>query len=335
MLNSFAKAPRQQASQTVTVAAPIGGWNARDALGAMDPLDAVTLQNFWPGTNSVILRNGYTKHATGFPSTVESLMPYSSGTANKLFAVSDGKIYEATNPGAIGAAAVSGLSNSRFQYTNITTAGGSYLMAVNGADKLQIFDGTNWHEDGDGPPYDITNVDTADCSNILLFKNRIWLIENGSLKVWYLPINAIGGAAVALDMTTLVQLGGYIMAGMTWTLDAGYGVDDNLAFITNKGELSPLAINRSNHASRHINGWFVEVRRTDWSAMLYKVWRGFADHHTGWHCSHVWVRCKAQGLTQGCQLPTKFSMRLAKRSVCTVIILGGVCCITPKKINCS
>jgi hypothetical protein len=89
MLNSFAKAPRQQASQTVTVAAPIGGWNARDALGAMDPLDAVTLQNFWPGTNSVILRNGYTKHATGFPSTVESLMPYSSGTANKLFAVSE------------------------------------------------------------------------------------------------------------------------------------------------------------------------------------------------------------------------------------------------------
>ena len=74
MLNSCAKAPRQQASQTVTVAAPIGGWNARDALGAMDALDAVTLTNFWPGTNSVILRNGYTKHATGFPGTVDSLM---------------------------------------------------------------------------------------------------------------------------------------------------------------------------------------------------------------------------------------------------------------------
>jgi hypothetical protein len=160
-------------------------------------------------------------------------------------------------------------------------------MAVNGADKLQIFDGTNWHEDGDGPPYDITNVDTADCSNILLFKNRIWLIENGSLKVWYLPINAIGGAAVALDMTTLVQLGGYIMAGMTWTLDAGYGVDDNLAFITNKGELDSLATDRSNHASRHFNGGLMEAGRTDWSALLYKVWRGLADHHAGWHCSHV------------------------------------------------
>ena len=236
MLNSFAKIPRQQAAQTVTVAAPIGGWNARDALGAMDPLDAVTLQNFWPGTNSVILRNGYTKHATGLPAEVQTLMAYSSGTSNKLFAVSDGKIYDATSSGAVGAAAVSGLTNSKFQYTNITTPAASYLMAVNGADKLRTFDGSTWHTDGDGSPYDITNIDTATVSNITLFKNRIWLTTNNTLKVWYLPVNSIGGAAVALDMTSIFQLGGYIMAGMTWTLDAGYGVDDYLVFITSNGE---------------------------------------------------------------------------------------------------
>jgi hypothetical protein len=236
MLNSFAKIPRQQAAQTVTVAAPIGGWNARDALGAMDPLDAVTLQNFWPGTNSVILRNGYTKHATGLPAEVQTLMAYSSGTANKLFAVSDGKIYDATSSGAVGAAAVSGLTNSKFQYVNITTPAASYLMAVNGADKLRTFDGSTWHTDGDGSPYDITNIDTATVSNITLFKNRIWLTTNNTLKVWYLPVNSIGGAAVALDMTSIFQLGGYIMAGMTWTLDAGYGVDDYLVFITSNGE---------------------------------------------------------------------------------------------------
>jgi len=236
MLNSFAKIPRQQAAQTVTVAAPIGGWNARDALGAMDPLDAVTLTNFWPGTNSVILRNGYTKHATGLPAEVQTLMAYSSGTSNKLFAISDGKIYDATNSGAVGAPAVTGLTNSKFQYVNITTPAASYLMAVNGADKLRTFDGTNWHTDGDGSPYDITNIDTATVSNITLFKNRIWLTTNNTLKVWYLPVNSIGGAAVALDMTSIFQLGGYIMAGMTWTLDAGYGVDDYLVFITSNGE---------------------------------------------------------------------------------------------------
>jgi hypothetical protein len=236
MLNSFAKIPRQQSAQTVTVAAPIGGWNARDALGAMDPLDAVTLTNFWPGTNSVILRNGYTKHATGLPAEVQTLMAYSSGTSNKLFAISDGKIYDATSSGAVGAAAVSSLTNSKFQYTNITTPAASYLMAVNGADKLRTFDGTNWHKDGDGAPYDITNVDTATIANITLFKNRIWLTTNDTLKAWYLPVNSIGGAAVALDMTSIFQLGGYIMAGMTWTLDAGYGVDDYLVFITSNGE---------------------------------------------------------------------------------------------------
>ena len=236
MLNSFIKAPQTQRSQTASVAAPIGGWNARDALGAMEPLDAVTLTNFWPGTNSVILRNGYTKFATGISGQVQTLMSYSSGTSNKLFAAATTSIYNVTSGGAIGAADITGLSNAKWQYTNITTSGGSYLMAVNGADKLRTYDGTAWHKDGDGAPYDITGVDSATCSNIVMFKNRIWLVQTGSLKAWYLPANSIGGAAVALDMTSVFQYGGYIMAGMTWTLDAGYGVDDYLVFITSNGE---------------------------------------------------------------------------------------------------
>jgi len=237
MLASFGRAPSTQRSQTVSVAAPIGGWNARDALGAMEPLDAVTLTNFWPGTNSVILRNGYTKYATGITGTVESLFAYSSGTSNKLFAAAVGSIYDVTNGGVIGAADVTSLTNARFQYINITTPAASYLMAVNGADKLRTYNGSAWHKDGDGAPYNITGVDTANCSNITLFKNRVWLVENGSLKAWYLPVNSIGGAAVALDMTSIFQLGGYIMAAMTWTLDAGYGMDDYLVFITSNGEV--------------------------------------------------------------------------------------------------
>ncbi len=237
MLNSFSRAPQTQRSQSISVAAPIGGWNARDALGAMEPMDAVTLTNFWPGTNSVILRNGYTKFATGITGQIESLMAYSSGTANKLFAAATTKIYNITAGGAIGAADVSSLTNARWQYVNFTTSAASYLMCVNGADKLRIYDGTNWHIDGDGAPYDITNVDTATCPNIHIFKNRIWLIQTGTLKAWYLPINAIGGAAVALDMSSLAMQGGYLMAAMTFTLDGGYGVDDYLAFITSKGEV--------------------------------------------------------------------------------------------------
>ena len=81
-------------SQVVSIAAPVKGWNARDALGNMDPLDAVTLQNFWPGTNSVILRNGYSQHVTGITGQVETLMTYSGGATNTLFAAATTKIYK-------------------------------------------------------------------------------------------------------------------------------------------------------------------------------------------------------------------------------------------------
>lgn len=233
------RAPRRgaQKSSTVSVAAPIGGWNARDALGEMAPTDAVTLTNFFPGTSTVAIRNGYSSFATGISGQIESLMVYNSGTATKMFAAAVTSIYNVTAGGVIGAADLTGLTNARWQYVNITTAGGSYIMCVNGADKLKTFDGTNWHKDGDGGAYDITGVNSATCINITLFKNRIWLTETGTLKAWYLPINSIGGAAVALDMSTLVQNGGYLMGGATWTLDAGFGMDDYLAFITSEGEV--------------------------------------------------------------------------------------------------
>lgn len=238
MLSAYIKPrPQTQRSSTVTIPAPLGGWNARDALAAMKPEDAAVLTNFWPATTSVNLRNGYMQHATGFPGQVDTLMTYNSPTANTLFAACGGNIYDATTAGAIGAASLTGKSNARWQYTNFTNSGGSYLLAVNGADKLISWDGSSWHKDGDGSPYTITNVDTAACANINIFKNRVWLIPTGSLKAWYLPLNAIGGAAVALDMQSLVQKGGYLMAGMTWTLDAGYGMDDYLAFITSQGEV--------------------------------------------------------------------------------------------------
>lgn len=235
MLAAISRQPRTQKSQSVSIAAPIGGWNARDPLGAMAPLDAVTLQNMWPGTSSVIVRYGYSVFAT-VAGQSETLFSYSSGSANKLFTVNAGKIYDITAGGTVTSASVSSLTNSRFQYVNMTTTGGSYIMAVNGADKLRTFDGAAWHIDGDGAPYDITGFDSATSPNIVLFKNRIWLLQNNTLKAWYLPINSIGGAATALDMSSIARDGGYLMAAATWTLDAGYGMDDYLAFITSNGE---------------------------------------------------------------------------------------------------
>ena len=89
------------AAQVASLPAPIGGWNARDSLANMEPMDAVTLENWFPSVSSVNLRGGYSQFATGISGQVETLMTYSSGSSNKLFAIANGSIYNVTAGGAV------------------------------------------------------------------------------------------------------------------------------------------------------------------------------------------------------------------------------------------
>jgi len=219
------------AANVASLPAPVGGWNARDSLANMEATDAVTLENWFPSVSSVNLRGGYTQFATGISGQVETLMTYSSGSSNKLFAIANGSIYNVTAGGAVGAAVVTGLTNSKWEYVNITTAGGSYLVAVNGVDSALLYNGTTWSNPS------ITGVSSADFDNVTLFKNRLWFVQHNSLKAWYLPVNSIGGAAEAFDLTSVAKLGGSITSFGAWTIDAGYGVDDNLVFVTSNGEI--------------------------------------------------------------------------------------------------
>jgi len=237
MIRSRKQPPMRARSTALTIPAPTLGWNARDALANMAPQDAVTLQNFFPSPTSVQVRLGYTQWLTTFSGQAETLMQYAGGTTKKLFVIAGNKIYNATASGAAPAADVTGLTNSRWQYVNNTTAGGNYIQCVNGADKMRIYDGTNWHTDGDGVPYDVTGVNTNTCIGITLSHNRVWFVQTNTLKAWYLPAGAIGGAASALDLSSFATRGGFLMAVATWTMDAGYGMDDMTVFITSNGEV--------------------------------------------------------------------------------------------------
>ena len=135
---------KRAVSQPVSVPAPVGGWNARDSLAAMSPQDAVVLQNWFPATTECALRSGYTQHATGITGQVETIMAYAGATTNKLFAIAGGKVYDVTSSGAVGAAAVTGLTNSRWGYCNIATGGGNFLSMANGVDAPRNYNGTTW-----------------------------------------------------------------------------------------------------------------------------------------------------------------------------------------------
>lgn len=229
----------QQARAYVeSVPAPVGGWNARDSIANMEPTDAIQLDNLVPTVSSCVLRGGYSKWATGLSGKAQTLMNYAAGGTTKLYAItSAGSLYDVTASGAVGAAAVTGLSGGYWEYVNFATTGGNFLYAVNGVDKPVLWDGTTWERVDGASTHAVTGVTTTSLANITVFKNRIWFIEKNTLKAWYLPTSQVGGAAQYIDLRGVAKFGGHIVDLDTWTIDAGYGIDDNLVFITSMGEV--------------------------------------------------------------------------------------------------
>jgi len=225
-------------AEAQSLPAPIGGWNARDALANMDPADAVILQNFFPTVSNVVLRGGSTPYATGMTGQIGTLLNYNSGSTEKFFAIdSSYGIFDISSPGAVGSAVVSGLSNNYWEYVNVTTAGGGYMLLCNGVDSIRRFDGTTWLTITGTGTGAITGVTTSTIDNMLLFKNRVWMVQKNTLTLWYLGTNAIAGAASQFSLQGIARRGGYIVDIGTWTIDAGYGVDDNLVIVTSNGEV--------------------------------------------------------------------------------------------------
>jgi hypothetical protein len=135
--------PQKRTATTASVASPVGGWNARDSIANMPPLDAVVLNNFFPTPTDVQVRLGYKKACTGITGQVNSLMNWAGPTSQKLFAVAGTTLYDAS--GATAVSKVTGLSNDKWQHVNMSTTGGNhFLVACNGQDPAMLYDGTNW-----------------------------------------------------------------------------------------------------------------------------------------------------------------------------------------------
>lgn len=222
----------KQVSEVVTLPAPTGGWNARDPLAEMEPTDAVVLDNLIPGVGKASLRHGFSSWATGLGSYIESLMEYSPPSGiDQLFAAVPTDIYEVTNAGAVGAAAVSSLANGRWQHTMFATSGGNFLVCANGADAVRNYDGASWTSPS------ISNVTSANLISVTAHVQRLWFAEKNKLDPWYLPVASISGAAAKLTIAPFCKLGGYLMAIGSWSRDGGAGPDDLAVFLTSKGEV--------------------------------------------------------------------------------------------------
>lgn len=97
-LRQKASIPRAQVAISQTYPAPVGGWNARDALAAMRPTDAVDLENWFPGTSSVEIRGGYEDQFSGMDGNGKTLAVYNGlSGAGQMFCSTSSTIYDVTN----------------------------------------------------------------------------------------------------------------------------------------------------------------------------------------------------------------------------------------------
>lgn len=244
----------KQRSVPASLPAPVGGWNARDSLGNMAPDDAVFLTNFFPSTTDIEIRGGYTNYATGMTGEVETIFIYSGGTENKMFSVVGGNIYEVTNGGAVGSAKVTGLSNNRWQYVNISTPGGSFLVAFNGQDQGLRFDGTNWVNIPNSTGAVISSL-TGDATTSTVVTATAHHLKTGN------QITVIGASVTDFNVTsapvtvtngttfTYASSGTPSATGATYTVIEGIGVDPatiigvnlfkNRLWLTQVGNLVP------------------------------------------------------------------------------------------------
>jgi len=139
--------PKGRTAVTASVSSPIGGWNARDSIAEMPPLDAVVINNMFPTPTDVQLRLGYTKSCTeindglGNPLPVNSLMNYAGPNTQDLFCAAGTYIWDVSGNTAVQSHPI---TNDKMQHINITTPGGHFLVACNGQDATTFWNGTEW-----------------------------------------------------------------------------------------------------------------------------------------------------------------------------------------------
>lgn len=236
--------------------APVRGLVLNENLAGSRALGAIVLENFTPISRGIRMRKGSRLNATVGAQPVESLMSYSAGTLKEFFAVSGGSIFNVTSvadPEVAPAAEVSGLTANYFSSVNFTTSGSSYLVGVNGADDLQLYDGSAWASiDGVSTPA-ITGVTTANLSHVWVYRNRLFFVQKNTQTAWYLPVDSVGGAAGSISLSGIFQKGGNLLFGATWSIDAGDGIDDKCVFISDLGEVA--VFEGANPAGTDIADW--------------------------------------------------------------------------------
>lgn len=220
-------------SVAYNIPAPTGGWFVGANMAVAPVGTARELINVFPLPDSLRIRRGAQAHATGLGGDVHTLIRFADGVNEKFFAAANGSIFDVTDAGAVGSALVTGLSANRMEYVQFANSGATWIIAVNGANPAQLYSfAGGWVT---SPA--ITGMANP-ASHVSTYKNRLYLTEVNSLNVWYLAVNAIGGAATSFPTQGVFRLGGAVLCTASWSVTSAAGIQEAFVILTTEGEVA-------------------------------------------------------------------------------------------------
>ncbi len=222
------QAGAQPITAPINIPAPVKGWNARDEFDAMDPLDAVQLDDWFPDAGGIFVRQGYQPYASGLGSAqVATLAAYQSGGTNAFLAACSGTIWDIST-GSSPSALKSGFASDQWQTCNFL----GKLIFVNGTDTPQIFDGTALTDLG----FTGAGLDISTLWGVWQYQQGLYFWQRDSTGFWFAPLNSISGTLTFYDLSPFCPRGGNLIAMTTSSYDGGNGVLDYAVFVMSSGD---------------------------------------------------------------------------------------------------
>ena len=146
MLDRAAGQKRVSSTKEILWPAPTKGWVQSGNITTAGANQAEVLDNFIPTAQGARLRGGANEYAD-IGASVKRLFGYVSGGTSDMFAATATAIFDADRVagGSNAFAEVEGQTSGDWSTLQISTSGGQFLVAFNGADHGQYWDGSNFN----------------------------------------------------------------------------------------------------------------------------------------------------------------------------------------------
>ena len=223
---------RSGRSRTLTLPAPHQGWNARDPVQAIPPTQAERFTNVISSHDGISPRRNPLIHASISSSIEPTELMVHVGSIETMFCGADGGIWDVSSAGFVATPAVTGLTNTKFCWTNIN----GRLVWANGEDAPQSYDGAAWSTQ----PLSVASGEPAASADkfagVYSFKNHTYWWRPDQLGFYYSTLDSIGDALRFFDLSYVARKGGDLLTMTRYTHDGGSGPDDYPVFVTTAGE---------------------------------------------------------------------------------------------------